>query len=147
MAARCILSAMRRPWYPEGLRFSCTQCGDCCTGRPGYVWVSPSEVEAIATLLEISLEEMAKRYLRNVGSRVSLIERPNGDCVFYSSGCTIYPVRPVQCRTFPFWPENLRTAADWGEAASECPGMGKGRLYSPQEIAQIRDGKADASKA
>lgn len=141
----CILSAMPEPWYRDGLQFSCTQCGDCCTGRPGYVWVNAEEVTAIARFLELPLEEFSKRYLRRVGSRVSLIERPNGDCVFYSKGCTVYPVRPIQCRTFPFWPENLRRKADWEEAASECPGMGKGRLYSTEEIARIRKGDGDAA--
>ncbi|MFM7740581.1 MAG: YkgJ family cysteine cluster protein, partial [Planctomycetota bacterium] len=27
------------PWYKDGLRFQCSQCGDCCTGGAGYVWV------------------------------------------------------------------------------------------------------------
>ncbi len=136
---------MPEPWYRNGLQFACTQCGDCCTGRPGYVWVNGEEVQRIAGFLQVSLAEFAKRYLRKVGSQVSLIEKPNGDCVFYSGGCTVYPVRPVQCRTFPFWPEILRSEADWTEAATECPGMGRGRLYSAEQVARIRKGEGDAA--
>ena len=33
-----------KPWYAEGLRFKCTECGQCCTGAPGYVWVNEEEV-------------------------------------------------------------------------------------------------------
>ena len=29
----------QQAWYSEGLRFECTQCGACCSGEPGYVWV------------------------------------------------------------------------------------------------------------
>ena len=39
------------PWYKDGLKFKCTQCGDCCTGAPGYVWVNQAEVEGIAAEL------------------------------------------------------------------------------------------------
>ena len=38
----------KKPWYADGLQFECTQCGDCCTGAPGYVWVNKSEIEALA---------------------------------------------------------------------------------------------------
>ena len=36
------------PWYQDGLAFSCTRCGACCTGAPGYVWVSPEEIGRLA---------------------------------------------------------------------------------------------------
>jgi Fe-S-cluster containining protein len=140
-----MLPAMSERWYREGLRFSCTRCGDCCTGRPGYVWVTQAELEELAAFLELSLDELLARYVRKVGSRLSLIERANGDCVFFDKGCTVYPARPVQCRTFPFWPENLKSGRAWDEVGSECPGVGKGRLYSAEEIGRIRKGESDAA--
>ena len=42
---------MNEPWYSDGLKFDCTGCGDCCTGDPGYVWVSRAEIEALAAAL------------------------------------------------------------------------------------------------
>jgi len=132
-------------WYREGLRFSCTQCGRCCTGAPGYVWVTRREVEALRAFLRTTTEDFARRYLRKVGSRASLIEKPNGDCIFYDRGCTVYPARPDQCRTFPFWSENLKSRSAWDAAADDCPGMGSGRLYSAAEIRRIRGGEADAA--
>ena len=39
---------MTKPWYADGLRFACTQCGNCCTGEPGFVWVNDAEIAAIA---------------------------------------------------------------------------------------------------
>ena len=134
------------PWYGEGLQFTCTGCGDCCTGDPGYVWVGRKEIEALARLLGLSTNEFGKRYLRKVGSRYSLIEKPNGDCVFYDRGCTVYPARPGQCRSFPFWSENLKSRKAWDEVAAECPGTNRGKLYTLENIRSIRRGEADASK-
>ena len=136
-----------KPWYRDGLQFTCTGCGDCCTGAPGYVWVSREEIEALAGFLGLALDDFGKRYLRKVGSRHSLIERPNGDCVFYERGCTVYPARPSQCREFPFWSENLKSRRAWQETAAGCPGMGKGKLYRIEDIQAIRRGEADASRS
>lgn len=127
-----------RPWYQNGLKFECTQCGDCCTGAPGYVWLNPEEVDAISTLIgEPDREAFEEKYTRRVGARRTLIDLPNGDCIFFDNQarrCTIYSARPQQCRTWPFWDSNLKSAAEWKRTCEVCPGSGKGRLYSIEEI-------------
>jgi Fe-S-cluster containining protein len=125
------------PWYADGLRFACTQCGHCCTGDPGFVWVNDDEVRALAAFRNEPIEEVLGLYTRSEGgTRRSLREKANGDCVFYDrqSGCTVYPVRPRQCRTWPFWECNTQSPADWAKAARECPGMNKGELIPAEEI-------------
>lgn len=109
----------------------------CCRGEPGYIWVTVEEIKKIANYLDISLDEFGRKYLRKVYSRYSLRERANGDCVMYNDGCRIYPVRPCQCVTFPFWTANLRTPADWEKIIQLCPGVGEGLLYSQKEIQNI----------
>ncbi len=132
-----------KPWYREGLSFSCTRCGDCCTGVPGYVWVEPTEIEALAKHLGLSVDSFGERYLRKVGRRYSLIEKPGGDCVFFDKGCSVYPARPTQCRTFPFWRSNLKSERAWDELADECPGIGQGKLFPVEEIEVLKCGKAE----
>ncbi|MGC8638897.1 MAG: YkgJ family cysteine cluster protein [Isosphaeraceae bacterium] len=124
------------PWYRDGLAFSCTRCGACCTGGPGYVWVTLDEIEKLARHRGEKLEEFSKRFVRRVGDRWSLIERPGGDCIFWDAqaGCTVYPARPIQCRTWPFWPENVETTEDWQRTTQVCPGSGQGRIYKAEEI-------------
>ena len=121
-------------WYKDGLKFECTKCGHCCTGRPGFVWVKVEEMHQIAEFLGMRFRDFVKQYVRKVGERYSLIEKANNDCVFYESGCNIYPVRPTQCQTFPFWKENLENPGMWQKAAKECEGMNQGRIYSEEEI-------------
>src|SRR6185437_3307857 len=99
----------QQPWYKEGLRFECTQCGDCCTGAPGYVWVNRQEIEQLAALVGLDTADFEKRYVRTVGVRKTLVEFDNGDCVFFdgkSRKCTVYDARPRQCRSWPFWESN-----------------------------------------
>ena len=66
-----------RCWYEEGLRFACVRCGSCCRGEPGYVWVSGEEWERIAEHLGTDEEELARRCLRRVFGRLSLVELRN----------------------------------------------------------------------
>ncbi len=126
------------PWYKEGLRFGCTGCGKCCTGSPGYVWVTPEEIESIANYLHISLDECAERYIREINGKYALKEHPKPyDCVFLKGkGCSIYPVRPKQCKTFPWWVQNLKTEEDWQRAALDCEGINHpdAPLVSHEEI-------------
>ena len=129
------------PWYQDGLRFECTQCGDCCTGAPGFVWVNGEEIRAIATLLQMEVEDFELKYVRKVGIRKSLVEFPSGDCVFFdvqSRKCTVYDARPRQCRTWPFWDSNLSNLAAWKSTCEVCPGSGKGKLYQLETIESQR---------
>jgi len=115
---------MNKPWYKDGLRFKCTGCGECCTGSPGAVWVNDREIAEIARFLGLSEEDFLKRYTRLVDGRRSLIEKEHYDCVFLQGKrCSIYPVRPIQCQTFPYWPGILESERHWESAKNYCEGI------------------------
>ncbi len=135
-------------WYADGLKFSCTQCGNCCTGPPGYVWFTQEEAKAIATYLGITPATLRRRYAHRIDGQWSLNEHRTDhgyDCVFLDRSeagkakCGIYPVRPVQCRTWPFWPENTDKPSDWHRAARTCPGIDHGNFYPAKEIRVLRE--------
>ena len=135
-------------WYRKGLRFSCTECGGCCTGEPGHTWVNEEEALAIAEFLGIDFDTFCQTHLRRIANgRHSLKERSaTYDCVFLDGKrCSIYPVRPKQCRTFPWWPENLASREAWEAAARRCEGITEeapvvsyeeiqSQLHTPKEI-------------
>ena len=127
----------KRPWYEGGLQFECSQCGDCCSGAPGFVWVDEEEIDKLAARLEMERDAFERKFVRQVGARKSLTEYPDGDCIFLdpdTRGCSVYEDRPVQCRTWPFWDSNLASRKDWRETCRICPGSGTGRLYTFEEI-------------
>lgn len=120
------------PWYRDGLRFACTRCGNCCTGEPGSVRLSEEEAAAIARAIGMDVADFRERYTRLLeDGATSLIETPDHACIFWSAeqGCTIYSVRPRQCRTWPFWRRNLASPAHWRGAARACPGMDHGPTF------------------
>ncbi|MCG3177881.1 MAG: hypothetical protein BIFFINMI_00203 [Phycisphaerae bacterium] len=133
-------------WYQDGLSFKCTGCGNCCTGGPGVVWVDKEEIRRIAEFIHMHPDDLWGPILRREGSRVTIVERPNFDCVFLKRTddgrrvCGIYPIRPQQCRTWPFWSMNLRSRAAWDDAKARtpCPGMDNGTHYDFVQIETIR---------
>jgi Fe-S-cluster containining protein len=126
------------PWYGNGLRFECTGCGQCCTGDPGYVWITNGEIAVLAQSMAMAVTDFEAAFVRTVGRRKSLVELPNGDCIFLdaqSRRCRLYQVRPGQCRTWPFWESNVRSARAWEEICGVCPGSGRGTLVPREEVA------------
>jgi Fe-S-cluster containining protein len=124
------------PWYKDGLRFTCTRCGHCCTGEPGFVWVGDDDIRALAEFRGETPEEVRALYTRWTELGRTLREKANGDCVFYDrkAGCTVYAVRPPQCRTWPFWESNLHSPEAWDQTCRVCPGSGHGELIPAEEI-------------
>ena len=139
---------MQNKWYIAGLHFQCHVCGNCCSGPDeGYIWTSKPETKLIADYLKISIESFRQKYTKRFGLRTSIIEQSTSkDCIFLKKTdghktCTIYPVRPNQCRTWPFWSCNLESPDAWNAAATKCSGINRGKLYSIEEIEKIKKQK------
>ena len=155
-----------QPWYAAGLKFTCSQCGNCCTGGPGFVWISKPEIARLAEHLRLTPQQVVEKYCRKIDGQFSLKESRNArgeyDCVFLTEekverptgprsnetvtltrrGCSIYSVRPLQCRTWPFWDGNLASKANWDRAAERCHGMNHGsRTFTRAQMEALRDAK------
>lgn len=119
-------------WYAAGLAFTCQGCGNCCRGPGGYVWVSEEEAQAIARTLQRPFREFAAALLRSTSSGLALVDDARGDCPLLGgdSRCLVYDARPRQCRTWPWWEENLASRECWEAAARRCPGMNRGEVHS-----------------
>ena len=135
----------KEKWYVAGLHFECAGCGDCCSGPgEGVIWITKPEIELVAEFLKISVGEFKKQYLKRLGLRTTIIEHEvTKDCIFLrkidgKKKCVIYPVRPNQCRTWPFWASNLLSPDEWNQAAQKCPGINRGKFFSYDEIQKIK---------
>lgn len=121
-------------FYEEGLKFSCKECGWCCSFPGGAVYCTNKEFKAIADHLNMDLNKFMFEYTCIVDDFPSLSSREDGPCIFYDKGCKIYEVRPLQCRLYPFWTEVVKSKHRWQEEAKNCKGINKGELHSKEVI-------------
>ncbi|MEM1330756.1 MAG: YkgJ family cysteine cluster protein [Planctomycetota bacterium] len=132
-----------------GLRFSCTMCGNCCSGPEGYVLFTDEEGDAMARSLGLAREVFDQEYTRETPLGTSLAEKPgpdgSNDCVFLDrervpgrAVCGLYDARPEQCRTWPFWGSTLESPSAWRRAGETCPGLNTGDLIPPEQIRVLR---------
>ena len=100
----------------------------------------------MAKLLGLDEEQFLKQYARKIKQHYSLKEHKTVhgfDCIFLDREsvpgkaiCSVYEARPTQCRTWPFWPENLKSKQSWQSSKKNtpCPGMDTGPLNTAEEI-------------
>jgi len=134
----------RPPWYAAGLRFECQpECGACCTDHEdyAYVYLEGDDLQRLAEFLDMTPDVFRERHTTlDDGYTVLKMDRP--ECPFLEgTACSVYPARPTQCRTFPFWDENLGSRARWQRLCRFCPGIDKGRLHTLLEIGDELDAR------
>ncbi len=132
----------QEPFYQDGLRFSCEGCSNCCRYEPGYVFLSRRDIYRLASFLHATYKEITEKYCRPVAihdiKRLSLKEKQNYDCIFWENNrCSVYKARPLQCKSYPFWPQNLVCRSVWNNLEKECPGVNHGKKYSYRKIEKI----------
>ena len=122
----------------NGLQFQCQGSGKCCTshGEYGFVFLTLEDRRRFAKYLKITTQSFTKNYCESKSGVWHLREeKGKPDCMFLKKKqCTVYEARPVQCRTWPFWPEVLNAKSWKKDVVSFCPGIGKGKVYSMDEI-------------
>lgn len=124
------------PWWANGVRFECQGTGQCCVARRGYGWVylTLDDRRRLARHFGLRTSSFTRRYCQQTDGLWHLrgfVEQ----CPFLEGArCGVYAARPEQCRTWPFWPENMSARVWDREIAPYCAGVGKGRRWSAEEI-------------
>jgi hypothetical protein len=99
------------------------------------VWITPGDAARLAAYLGLTVGGFRARHLVRLDGEWSLASRGQACTLLDDRGhCTAYPVRPRQCRTWPFWPANLGRTTWETEVIGLCPGVGQGRWYSLEEV-------------
>ena len=128
-------------WFADGLRFECTQCGNCCRnhGEYTYVYLTAVELEAIPRHLGLTRKAFLERYCTKEPGEFWSLRMDEPACPFLGADnrCGIYPVRPKQCATWPFWEENLEQATWEGPVKACCPGVGQGPTYPAEVVERV----------
>ncbi len=122
----------------DRVRWCCRRSGRCCSTGPN-VALTVYDVCRIARYLGVEWRELRGKYiLAIVADMVAIpVLRGVGDgvCAFleYRDGlptCTIYPVRPLRCRLYPFHPASP-SKKDIVYFDTYCPGYGYGEEVEP----------------
>ena len=137
---------MTERWYEGGLPFTCTACGNCCKshGEYSHVYLREEEVVAIADHLGRDPAEFLREELVVEDGWITLQpDLPQCQFLTDEGRCGIYPVRPVQCRTWPFWDVNLKEPVWRGEVNAICPGSRDGAVHDADRVEAIAKATED----
>ena len=107
----------------------CQACGACCSYSANWPRFT-TEDDAALDLIPGRFVNERQSGMRCDGERCAALSGKIG----VKTACTIYAVRPGQCRTWPFWDSNLQTPKDWEHTCTICPGSGHGDLIPVEEI-------------
>ena len=123
----------------KGIRFECQGSGNCCVSRGayGFVYLSKKDIKKLSIGFKTTEQNFTKNYCQKTDGFIHLkeLKKNNGNCIFLKDNkCTVYKSRPIQCRTWPFWPENMNTKTWNNDIAKNCPGVGKGQVKTKKEI-------------
>ena len=129
---------MDKEIFKNGIKFKCQGSSNCCISRGsyGYVYLNKKDLINIAKYINVSINLFKKKYCEYSNGYLHLKEiKTNGNCQFLENKkCSIYSARPIQCRTWPFWKENMNIKKWNEELTNFCPGIGKGKLISSSMI-------------
>ncbi len=104
--------------------FECTKCGTCCYGKGG-IFVRRDEIERIADFLEMDPASFISRFCDEKYGKFSIKSGEDGYCIFFDKEkqCTIHPVNPTPCSSWPFYDALLKDPDNWESAKDACPGI------------------------
>jgi len=138
MAVQQTIDLLRRKVnfdYPTTVRFHCTKCGICCGDtkeKTRHIILLKTEAEHISKTTSQPTSKFAVK-IKNKAPYVYEMKKTaeDGKCVFLENNrCTIYPLRPLICRFYPFELKRVRSGKHKFLFTEECPGINKGRMLS-----------------
>jgi Fe-S-cluster containining protein len=153
------------------LPFKCTGCGKCCQTVGSVYMSPEEYIQAADYLnvtADAFVQKYASHTLAAVPAPSTAIERDaatattaaiaavaaepwiclkdqtSESCIFLdhtTNHCQIYPVRPVQCRTYPFWPTVTASVESWN---AECRRLETNDGTSSNDSSVVIDSDSDA---
>ena len=119
---------MNPSWWMAGVPFTCQpDCGKCCDEPGGIVYLRPEDAKIMAQHHGLEVTDWLERDCRQtLDGRWVLNSDPVTDICIYldeQKKCTTYEARPAQCKSYPFWAENVGSDRSWRKTVSECTGL------------------------
>jgi Fe-S-cluster containining protein len=122
------------------MRFECQKgCTKCCE-QQGFVYLTEDDIPRLAAYLGMTVPAFEQRYVYRTKNQRRLRVPRHAQCEFlHEGGCSVHPAKPLQCRSFPYWPELVGNKKNWKKTAAWCPGIDKGDLVNIQVARDIAE--------
>ncbi|MDI6805894.1 MAG: YkgJ family cysteine cluster protein, partial [Candidatus Bathyarchaeia archaeon] len=116
--------------YPENVRFKCEKCAICCGDtkeRVRHVLLLEVEARRIAMKTSKILRSSPKKLKMLNLTFYQMRKNAEGKCVFLEDSlCSIYQIRPLICKFYPFQLKNTKNGGFEFTYTNECPNIGRG---------------------
>ncbi len=116
--------------YPKHVQFNCKRCSQCCGDTEDtvrHVLLLKSEAERISNNTSLYIEEFSHKILGSEPYVYEMEKTATGKCFFLKDNtCTIYGIRPLICRFYPFELRNLGNNRYSFAFTNKCQGIGNG---------------------
>lgn len=116
--------------YPEGIRFECERCGRCCRDTESKlrtILLLGVEANKLSHALSRGINEFADEVEGYEPYEYLMKKTDEGKCLFLKdNSCSIYELRPLICRFYPFQLKDLGNESYIFIPTDECPGIGNG---------------------
>ena len=123
--------------YPRNVRYFCMKCATCCGDtetRDRHILLLKPEAERIVDATAKRVEEFAHKLEGHAPYVYEMMKTVNeGKCVFLKNKrCTIYALRPLVCRFYPFELKTAEAGKHEFFYTSECRGIGAGNQLTEE---------------
>lgn len=116
--------------YPKGVCFRCDGCALCCgdtEDRVRLILLLRTEADRTSKKTLIKLDEFTEKVEGFEPYIYQMKKSEEGKCIFLKDeSCTIYEIRPLICRFYPFQLKNIGNNRYAFTYTNECPSIGKG---------------------
>jgi len=116
--------------YPKHVRFRCMRCAICCgdtKDKIRSILLLEIEVDHISKSTSMDFDKFAEKIKGFEPYIYQMRKTEDGKCVFLKdNSCSIYQIRPLICRFYPFQLKNLGNNRYAFAYTDECQGIGKG---------------------
>ena len=108
------------------VNLGCNICDKCCINR-GDIKITPINVIEISRFMKISKKNFIENYTESVDNQpLEIVIKSTGSksrCILNdkkSNMCTVHPVKPMQCVTFPLIPLDIKRDIFYNQDTCTC---------------------------
>jgi Fe-S-cluster containining protein len=128
--------------YPKNIKFECNKCALCCGNtkeKTRHIIILENEAKEIQKQTNLNINEYCFEITTQQPYKFEMKKPHNEKCFFLKQdGCSIYDVRPMICRFYPFELKFDEKQQKYVFAATaECPALNQGKRLTQSHFKML----------